>query len=106
MLCDRLADTRHFRMLLSYVKWPDADPVRKELATLAPKLLMCSFEPEKAAAAARQAVAAQAAQVAAHTAAVAAAPAGAEDWAEEQYAPRSREKGPMSLSSDVGAGRR
>jgi transformation/transcription domain-associated protein len=29
---DRLADTRHFRMLLSYVRWPDAAAVRTELA--------------------------------------------------------------------------
>ena len=49
---DRLTDTRFFRMLLSYTKCADAGPVRAELANNATKLLMYSFEPERAAAAA------------------------------------------------------
>ena len=61
---DRLQETRFFRMLLSYVKCPEAEPVRRELANHATKLLIFSFEPQHAAVAAeaaRQAAAAAAA---------------------------------------------
>ena len=58
---DRLNDTRYFRMLLSYLKCPDAAPVRTELANCSAKLLLVTFQPEHAAATAAAAAAASAA---------------------------------------------